>query len=205
MRIPFLLLLSTLLIGCSTTAVRLNEAERQAAWRSHLAKLSTNRSWSLRGRVALHTEDRGWQASLRWVKSKSGQRIQLSGPFGGGVVTLQQNEDGVVLRDSRGNEYMDRDTERLLQRVTGWQLPVNGLQYWVRGRTIPGKDAEVELDNQGRLKRLRQNRWDIRYLAYARYAQLQLPRRIFMSRPMNDGSGLSLEIRLALNSWQSGP
>lgn len=204
MKISLLLLLFTLLIGCSTTVVLLNEAERQAAWQNHLTKLNANQNWSLRGRVALHTEDRGWQASLRWVKSKSEQRIQLSGPFGGGVVMLQQNEDGVVLRDSRGNEYMDHDTERLLLQVTGWQLPVNGLQYWVRGQAMPGKRAEVELDDQGRLKRLQQNHWDIRYLAYARYDQLQLPRRIFLSRPINDGSGRSLEIRLVLNSWQSG-
>ena len=205
MRVPFLLLLSTLMLGCSTTAVRLNEAERQAVWQNHLTKLDAQRNWSVRGRVALKSDDRGWQASLRGVKSASEQIIQLTGPFGGGVVTLKQNKDGAVLRDNRGNEYMDRDTERLLQQVTGWQLPVNGLQYWVRGQAIPGREAEVELDDQGRLKRLRQDRWDIRYTAYARSAQLQLPRRIFISRPMNDGSGQSLEIRLVLNRWQSGP
>lgn len=205
MRVPFLLLLSTLMLGCSTTAVRLNEAERQAVWQNHLTELDAQRNWSVRGRVALQSKDRGWQAGLRWVKSASEQLIQLTGPFGGGVVTLKQNEEGAVLRDNRGNEYVDRDTERLLQQVTGWQLPVNGLQYWVRGQAIPDRDAEVELDDQGRLKRLRQDRWDIRYTAYTRYARLQLPRRIFISRPMNDGSGQSLEIRLVLNSWQSGP
>ena len=110
-----------------------------------------------------------------------------------------------MLRDNRGNEYLDNDPAGLLLQVTGWQLPVTGLQYWVRGQVIPDRTAELELDGQGRLKRLRQNDWDIRYLAYARYGALQLPRRIFMSRAVGDGGGQKLEIRLALNNWHSVP
>ena len=185
--------------------MRLTEVERQAAWQNHLRQLNASHRWSLRGRVALHTEDKGWQARLSWVRSEREQHIQLTGPFGGGVVSLRQDQDGAVLRDNRGNEYMDSDTEHLLQQVTGWQLPINGLQYWVRGQAIPDKTAKLELDEYGRLKRLKQNDWDIRYLAYSRYGQLQLPRRIFMSRPVGDGSGQILEVRLALNSWQSVP
>ncbi|MFV1997077.1 MAG: lipoprotein insertase outer membrane protein LolB [Acidiferrobacterales bacterium] len=205
MRIPVLFLLSTLLSGCSSTAVQLTEDERQLAWQNHLRQLNSSHHWSLRGRVALQTDDKGWQANLSWKKSEREQNIQLTGPFGGGVVSLKQNQNGAVLKDSRGNEFVDSDTEGLLQQVTGWQLPINGLQYWVRGQAIPDKAADLELDGRGRLKRLRQNDWDIRYLAYARYGTLQLPRRIFMSRAVNDGSGNILEIRLALNNWQSAP
>ncbi|MEE8388118.1 MAG: lipoprotein insertase outer membrane protein LolB [Acidiferrobacterales bacterium] len=205
MRIPALLLLSALLIGCSTTAVRLTEAERQTAWQNHLQKLNASHRWSMRGRVALQTDDRGWQARISWVKSERKQHIQLSGPFGGSVVALTQDRNGAVLRDNRGNEYMDSDAERLLQQVTGWKIPINGLQYWVRGQAIPNVNAKLELDEIGRLKSLKQNNWEIRYLAYARYGQLQLPRRIFMSRLVGDGSGRILEVRLALNRWQSDP
>lgn len=205
MRIPILFLLSALLLGCSSTAIRLSEDERQLAWQNHLRQLNSSHYWSLRGRVALQTDDKGWQVNLNWVKSEREQHIQLIGPFGGGVVSLKQNQNGAVLKDNRGNEFMDSDTEGLLQQVTGWQLPVTGLQYWVRGQVMPDRTAELELDGQGRLKRLRQNDWDIRYLAYARYGEMQLPRRIFMSRVMDDGSGQKLEIRLALNSWQTAP
>lgn len=205
MRIPTLLLLSALLIGCSTTGVRLTEAERQTAWQNHLQKLNASHRWSLRGRVALKTDDRGWQARISWVKSERGQHIQLSSPFGGSVVSLRQDGNGAALTDNRGNEYTDSDAERLLQQVTGWQIPVNGLQYWVRGQAIPNVSARLEFDEIGRLKRLRQNNWEIRYLAYARYGLLQLPRRIFMSRLLGDGSGQTLEVRMALNRWQSDP
>ncbi len=198
-------LLSTLLLGCSSTAIRLTGDERQLAWQNHLSQLNASHHWSLRGRVALQTEDKGWQVNLSWEKSEREQHIQLTGPFGGGVVSLKRNQNGAVLKDSRGNEYMDSDTEALLQQVTGWRLPVDGLQYWVRGQAIPDKTADLELDGQGRLKRLKQNDWDIRYLAYARYGALQLPRRIFMSRAVGDGNEQKLEIRLALNSWQSAP
>jgi outer membrane lipoprotein LolB len=198
-------ILSALLLGCSSTAIRLTEDERQLAWQNHLSQLNSSHDWSLRGRIALQTEHKGWQVNLSWQKSEREQHIQLTGPFGGGVVSLKQNQNGAVLKDSRGNEYMDSDTEGLLLQVTGWQLPVNGLQYWVRGQAIPDKTADLELDGLGRLKRLKQNDWDIRYLAYTRYGELQLPRRIFMSRVVADGSGQKLEIRLALNNWQLAP
>ncbi len=205
MRIPALLLLFTLLIGCSTTSVRLSETDRQTAWQNHLQKLNASHHWSLRGRVALKTDDRGWQARISWVKSAQGQHIQLSGPFGGSVVSLTQDRNGAVLRDNRGNEYTDSNAEHLLQQVTGWKIPVNGLQYWVRGQVIPNVNAKLELDGAGRLKRLVQNNWEIRYLAYARYGLLHLPRRIFMSRLVSHGSGQTLEVRLALNRWQTDP
>lgn len=205
MKVPILFLLSTLLLGCSSTAIQLTGEKRQLAWQNHLRQLNSSPHWSLRGRVALRTDDKGWQANLSWEKSEREQRIQLTGPFGGGMVSLRQNQNGAVLKDSRGNEFADSDTEGLLQQVTGWQLPINGLQYWIRGQAMPDKTANLELDGRGRLKRLKQNDWDIRYLAYARYGALQLPRRIFMSREVNDGSGQKLEIRLALNNWQSAP
>lgn len=205
MRAPALFFLITLLLGCSTTAVRLTEAERQTVWQKQLRLLEANPQWSLSGRVAIKTDDQGWQASLRWTNAGQDQRIQLIGPFGGGVVLLRLHPDGAVLKDNRGEEYSDGDAEYLLQQFTGWRLPVTGLQYWVRGRAIPGQKASVELNKQGLLKRLRQNDWDIRYLAYTPHGFMQLPRRIFMSRSMNDGSGQTLEIRLALNSWQSAP
>lgn len=205
MRISVLLLLITLLPGCSTTSVRLTETERQAAWQNHLKALGASHRWNLRGRIALHANDRGWQASLRWVQSEREQLIQLTGPFGSGMVSLKHDQNGAVLTDSRGNQYTDSDTERLLQRVMGWHFPVIGLRYWVRGQAIPGTAAELELDELGRLKRLKQKNWDIRYLAYTRYGSLHLPRRIFMSRPLDDGSGQMLDVRLVLSRWQLDP
>jgi len=202
-RFLVVLFLAALLLGCSSTAVRLSEHEQEKVWQNQLHLLEASPHWSLRGRVAIQAEDEGWNANLSWTKSEQSQRIQLTGPLGGGVVSLQQDTNGAVLIDSRGNKYSDQNAERLLQQVTGWQLPVEGLQYWVRGQAIPKKAASLELNEQGLLKRLKQNDWDIRYLAYKPHGFLQLPKTIFMSRQMTDGSSRTLEIRLALNKWQS--
>lgn len=205
MRVPALLLFSALLVGCTTTGVRLTDAERHIVWQNHLTALNGIHRWSLRGRVALRADDRGWQASLRWVKSAHMQTIQLAGPFGSGRVSLQQDHRGAVLTDSRGNQYRENDAEILLQRITGWQLPVSGLQYWIRGQAIPDTAADVKLDSFGRLERLKQADWDIHYQAYVQHGSLYLPRRIFMSRPLEEDSDRKLEVRLVLNHWQMEP
>ncbi len=199
------LLSALLLAACTTPGVRLSMVERQHVWAQNNSRLNAARNWSLRGRIALRADERGWQAGIRWTKTPDTQEIQLSGPFGGGVVLVKQDVDGAVLRDSRGDEYMDTDGERLLEQVTGWRLPVNGLVYWIRGQVVPSVPHRIELDERGHLKHLFQQRWQITYSKYGDYRGLLLPRRMIMKLPADQNGGIELEVRLALNNWNFVP
>lgn len=139
---------------------------------------------------------------MRWKKSPDEQEVTLTGPFGGGVILLTENAAGFVLRDNRGDEYFDRDAEQLLEQVTGWRLPVNGLAYWVRGAAVPDTPVTVELDNEGRAKKLVQQGWQISYLKYENYNGLSLPGRMLLEHIPDDSQSEKLEVRLALNNWK---
>ncbi len=198
----FVLLLVALLSGCTTPGVRLTEIERDAAWVQHQSRMNRVQAWRLRGRVALRTKDKGWQLGMHWRYSPTEQQIRLSGPLGGGVVSIIQDGDGATLRDTKGNEYRDSDIESLLFHISGWDLPVKGLVYWVRGLAVPGVDARVELDEHGRLKRLVQQQWDIHYQRYQSHAGMFLPRRIFLTRSYGGGINRTLEMRWVLTEWR---
>jgi outer membrane lipoprotein LolB len=202
----FLVLLSALLLAaCASQGVRLSPEQRQAAWQQHNLQLAGLQNWSLSGRVAVRAGDQGWQAGMRWSRQDDLQEIQLTGPFGGGVVLLRQDTAGVVLRDNRGEEYYDTNAERLLEQVTGWQLPVNALGYWVRGQAIPDAPQDLELDNNGRAKRLSQQQWQITYQQYGEYNGLLLPQRILLQRAADAGQDNAVEVRLAVNGWKLSP
>ena len=204
MRFLPVLLSALLLAACATQGVRLSPEQRQAVWQQRNIQLARLQHWSLNGRVAVRAGEQGWQAGIRWSKQPTLEEIQLTGPFGGGVVLLRQDAAGAVLRDNRGDEYYDTDAEQLLEQVTGWRLPVNALRYWVRGQAIPDAPKELELDDQGKMKHLSQHQWRITYQQYGDYDGLLLPRRIVLRR-IADDDGNSLEVRLAVNGWKLEP
>ena len=196
------LLAALLLAACVTPVPKLTLQQREQNWQEHSARLAAVRSWSLKGRVAAHADGRGWQAGIRWKKLPDEQEVTLTGPFGGGVILLTENPSGFILRDNRGDEYFNHDAEQLLQQVTGWRLPVNGLSYWVRGAAMPDTPVTVELDDEGRAKKLVQQGWYISYLKYESYNGLPLPGRMLLEHSSENSQSEKLEIRLVLNSWK---
>lgn len=154
--------------------------------------------WALDGRIAVRSRGEGWHASLRWVQTGAAFRIELSGPLGQGAVRLWGDPGGVSLERADGLRDRAADAAALLERHTGWVLPVDGLRFWVRGLAVPERPARWDHDAGGRPLRLQQDGWDIRYTAFQEPpADAALPRRIELVR---DG----LQARLIIDRWAAG-
>jgi outer membrane lipoprotein LolB len=151
------LLLLLALAGCATHPAR--------APAPTLLDLASPRYaiWQIRGRVSLIKGEQGWHASLNWREDAGRYRLDLSGPLGQGAVRVDGDDTGVRLQTADGREYVSRNADALVQTVTGWQFPVAGIRYWVRGVPVPGEQAVMETDASGRLVHLVQSGWDIRY------------------------------------------
>jgi outer membrane lipoprotein LolB len=165
-------------------------------------------TWNLVGRVALRSANDGGQASLRWAHTPAGQTIDLHGPLGRGMVRLQQDEHGVRLLDNAQQVYTAENAEALLFNTTGWRIPLEGLNYWIRGVPVPGVPQHLELDDQGRLAVLWQSGWEVRFLAYTRFGEHDLPSRLTLVLPQetdtspSDPTGRSpVEARLIIERW----
>jgi outer membrane lipoprotein LolB len=152
-----LLLLLLILAGCAT-----HPAHEAAPTAADLAS-PRYAVWQIRGRVSLIKGEQGWHARLNWREDSGHYRLDLSGPLGQGAVRVEGDDTGVRLRTADGRDYRARDVDALVQTVTGWQFPVAGIRYWVRGVPVPGEPAVVETDASGRLVRLVQSGWEISY------------------------------------------
>jgi outer membrane lipoprotein LolB len=199
-----------LLAACAGVPERLPEANIQAAWQTHSAAIGALDTWKAQGRVGLRTPDDSGSASLTWVRTPAGQTIDLVGPFGGGRVHLVQDKRGATLK-SGSREYRAADATQLLQRATGWHLPLAGLDYWVRGLPEPGR-ATLDFDTYGRLKTLVQSGWTVEYLDYRRTDNLELPTKLVLTRRFTGGEAGrsetqagSVEVRLVIQHWTLGP
>ena len=182
------LFLTTLLLGGCAATPHL-QSSRSAAEFS---------DWQLNGRIALTHGDQGWHASLLWQQRADGYQVKVSGPLGQGGFQLAGDEHGVVLVDAEGNASFARDGDALLLQATGWQLPVTGMRYWVRGLPVPETEATRVYDESGRLSHLEQSGWSIDYQGYQLVKGAAVPAKMQLARE-------DIDVRLVINQWQLGP
>jgi len=193
-----------LLAGCAALPPRTPD-EVARAWAQRQQTLAPLTNWELRGRIALRSRDEGLQASLHWVRDGVRHRIALVGPLGSGQVRLTQDAAGAELVDADKKRYRGTTARDVLARTTGWDMPLENLNWWVRGLPVPETQAEQELDDDGRLKTLTQSGWEVEFLEYGRYGAHELPSKLFARRHEDiPGIGLNhvtLEVRVVIERW----
>jgi len=198
----FTLLIGLLLVGCAAMPLRPPVENPTATWQTRQSQLAQLSGWDLRGRLALRTEDQGAHASLRWVRDRGRHRMNLAGPFGGGHVRLTYDRDGAELRDAEGEIFHGATMQQLLLRATGWNLPIEGLNYWVLGLPEPDAPAQSTLDEWGRLKLLKQLGWHIEFIEYTQSGEYELPRRVFIRHQQDNAPDSDIEARLVIETWE---
>jgi outer membrane lipoprotein LolB len=146
-----------LLAGCATSR----------APRDLPASNASITDFSLAGRVAVKVETRGYSASMRWRHAGPADSLRLLSPVGTTIAQLEADAGGAILTTADKKVYRSGKVQDLTREVLGWDLPLEGLQHWVLGRTDPALPAEgEERDARGRLSRFSQNGWRVSYLAY---------------------------------------
>ncbi|NKB36218.1 MAG: outer membrane lipoprotein LolB [Gammaproteobacteria bacterium] len=198
---PYILtfVLSLLLCSCALqpalTSVS-TDRNKLLLWQERTAQLNEIRSWKLNGRIAIQKEKESGSASLKWRQQGEGFEIDIIGPFGKGTVELRGDDSGVSMQDAEGLTLRAADAETLLQKYLGWQVPVSGLHYWIRGLPSPKTTVETMLlDEQSRLSELTQFGWKVTYKRYQTHREQQLPAKMEL---LNE----KLKVKLVLREWE---
>jgi len=187
----YAVLLLLALAGCATPPAREAAPTAPDLASAHYA------NWQIRGRVSLIKGDQGWHASLNWHEDGGHYRLDLSGPLGQGALRLEGDAAGVRLQTADGRDYLARDADALVRSTTGWEFPVDGIRYWVRGVPVPGQPAAVKTDADGRLVSLVQSGWDIRYDRFQDVDGRAWPTRLQLTTD-------DLSVRLVVDEWTLG-
>lgn len=143
----------------------------------------------------MRVEKQGYPGRVRWLHSPQADELWFFSPLGITVAQLRQDRSGALLITSDGREHRARDLQQLAFEVLGWDLPLGGLPYWVRGLEWPQVATQQEtFDQQGRLKQLSQAGWNISYLDWAPAGVAGLPSKL-------DVNGERLRMRLLVEKW----
>lgn len=134
-------------------------------------------SWNLDGRLGYRANDDGGSASVSWQQRVEHGEMALSGPLGMGSARIRWSPGHAEL--DTGKETVTADNAQALAwRLTGLQLPVEALQYWVRGLPSPHNKASPTFGEFGELTALDQAGWQLTFDRYAAIDGLRLPFRI---------------------------
>jgi len=167
-------------------------------WQQRQDHLSEMQQWDVSGRIAMQTTDDAWSASMKWQQTGDDYDVRLFGPLGGEALSIKGRQDHVLLTNDDGETFSAADAATLIYRQTGWQVPVDGLRYWVRALAAPQAAAERFFDPAGRLSELHQSGWIVYYKDYRVVNNLEMPRKL---RLVNQ----HFTVKLILRDWQLKP
>lgn len=196
---PIILILAALLSACAVPTKTTNRPPDEGRWQDHLQQMAGVQAWDIRGRIAIQTEDSGGQADLYWTQQNpSYYDIKLVLPFGSGTSLLQGRPQGVVLINGDGQRIYEQNPDRLLAAVQGWEFPVTGLRYWLRGMPVPERRSRlINWNESGYLQLMEQDGWRIEMRGYQQVGKYQLPKKLFLRRLDNH----ELDVRLVFRQW----
>ncbi|MDP2784884.1 MAG: lipoprotein insertase outer membrane protein LolB [Sulfurimicrobium sp.] len=150
-------------------------------------------TFQLQGRIGVRYGTEGFSGNFSWRHGIQDDEILLLTPLGQAVARIERDATGVKL-DTPDGHYAAQDVAELTQRILGWRLPLDGMQYWVTGQPAPDGVASISRDASLNITRLRQQQWEIEYPAYRAQGAYVLPARVVMRNG-------TLELKLVVDEW----
>ena len=149
------------------------------------------------GRISVKTEQQKFSGGVRWRHSSQNDEVYLFSPLGQVIAEIYRDQAGVRLTTSEPATYQAQNVEYLTGQVLGWEFPLAGLQFWVRGKHFPMTVAEKDIRAGNRIIAIRQDGWNINYLDYypVRATGVTLPRLLEFGRA-------DVKIKLIVDQWQ---
>ena len=153
-------------------------------------------AFELNGRVNVRAESKAYPGRIHWQHAPKHDEVWLYSPIGTTIAHMRQDPAGATLATSDGKEYRAARVTELARDVLGYDLPLDGLQYWVRGLPWPALDrVEREDDASGRPKQIQQGVWKVTYLDWEPAGATGLPSKL-------DLAGEGLRMRLVVDQWK---
>ncbi len=173
-----------------------SEADR---WQARHNLLVSQHTWEVRGKVAYRLPDDAGSANLNWRQRDQQSRLRLAGPLGVGSTEIAN--EGALLRVQRdGIERLyPADAAPWLPGEALLPIPVNAIQYWLRGIPAPSAPVDALVLEDALARSFSQNGWLIKVDEYDTKQGLKLPSRLSLKAPTAE-----LSLRVILRAWDLG-
>lgn len=191
------LLLCLGLMSCQPVTKRDNDAANMLRQVEREAVLQQQGQWSFRSRVAISDGTQGGTVKMFWQQQGKQFDIEISLPISNQKYRLR-NDGHRVRLESYGLATIEGDSaEAVLMQLTGWRIPFDDMQLWLRGLRSANTTA-VEFSPSGLPAKFIENGWVVDYRAWDSSAT-PMPMKIYANT--NHG-GKSASVRLQIEAWE---
>lgn len=191
---PLALLSLALLAGCVTQPA-VKPSSNVALLTQHLATLAQLDHYTLKGRLGVNANGKGFSGGITWQHQPSTDTIELFTPLGSKAAAIKKTPTEVALTTSDNKVMKADNAEALTEKTLGWRLPLAGLSDWALGKPTKSPIESSTWDEQGRLLTLTQDGWQIAYEHYSTQAGTSLPGKVTLKNNR-------LNLKLLIEQWQ---
>jgi outer membrane lipoprotein LolB len=196
---PGLIVLIALLTSCARQPAQAPGATDTAAWEARRTRVVAAEDWQFRGRIGVQLEKDAWSATIYWRETRDTWTVRLMAPLGRGTFEMSGDAAGVELRTADNRLLRAADPETLMRDNLGWQLPVSGMHWWVRG--LPHTRSEVvnlQIGADGAAGHLVQDGWRVNYADYRAAGDVLMPGTVSLENG-------SVRVRIVVSEWRVAP
>jgi len=187
------LILLTFFLFLSGCAQRIDPQTRlYDDWKT---KLSTQDTWKVEGKLAFISPDERQSANLNWQQQGDLNQLVLTTFMGIRILELAHDKHSAKL-EFDNEVYQDASASRLLQQLTGFTIPIEDADNWLKGTVT---NDSLRIDDLGRAQIVtwqskNGQKWDISYGDYQQYAGYWLPKKLTLKHK-------SIKLKIQLYRW----
>lgn len=168
---------------------------------AHQISLKQQKNWLIKGKLGFRSHDKKQSANFRWQQTPKQYQLNMTSIIGTSLLNMKGNANGVTLITD-DKTYQDSDPGHLIWRVTGWQIPVEKLRFWIKGQHQ--KNDQVLTSEQGWVSQLQPkchdskncDNWLITYENYKLIDNIWLPHNVVMNNKLNNN-----QLLIRINKW----
>ncbi|MCV2886667.1 lipoprotein insertase outer membrane protein LolB [Aestuariibacter sp. AA17] len=184
------------LTGCATkpqAPISLNAS-------AHQAQLANIHQWSIKGRMAFKSTEDKFSANLNWVQNTQEYDVKFTTFIGTHLMSMRSTDEFAEMQID-DQYYVDANAETLIQRTTGWHIPLSHLPQWIKGQFT--ENATYRFDERGLLQSLSPHctscgEWQITFGQYQKINHVWLPHQLVLTNPLEHNT----QIKIRIHTWQ---
>jgi outer membrane lipoprotein LolB len=159
--------------------------------------LEKQNNWGFQGRIAISDGQQSGSLKMRWLQRGEQFDIEISLPITNQKYRLR-SVNGKVRLEGFGLVMLEGDSaEAVLHKATGWRIPFQDMQLWLRG-TRANRGTAIEFAPDGLPAQFRENGWLVDYRAW-NSAVMPMPTKVFANSSSN---GKTASVRLQIEAWE---